>query len=60
MLQRLHAILDEQLANYGPQTGVASDISGGEESSDGTQVDDKTCHFKLGGEMFFKFSFLYE
>lgn len=49
LLQRLHAILDEQLANYGPQTGVASDISGGEESSDGTQVDDKTCHFKLGG-----------
>ncbi|KAL4653482.1 hypothetical protein ACB092_01G306600 [Castanea dentata] len=49
LLQRLHAILDEQLANYAPQTGVASDISGGEESSDGTQVDDKTCHFKLGG-----------
>lgn len=49
LLQRLHAILDGQLANYGPQTGVASDISGGEESSDGTQVDDKTCHFKLGG-----------
>ncbi|XP_030953974.1 protein farnesyltransferase subunit beta isoform X1 [Quercus lobata] len=49
LLQRLHAILDEQLVNFGPQTGVASDISGGEESSDGTQVDDKTCHFKLGG-----------
>ncbi|XP_023922302.1 protein farnesyltransferase subunit beta isoform X2 [Quercus suber] len=47
LLQRLHAILDEQLVNYSPQTGVASDISGGEESSDG--VDDKTCHFKLGG-----------
>ncbi|KAF3971884.1 hypothetical protein CMV_004555 [Castanea mollissima] len=49
LLQRLHAILDEQLANYAPQTGVASGISGGEERSDGTQVDDKTCHFKLGG-----------
>ncbi|XP_075651887.1 protein farnesyltransferase subunit beta isoform X2 [Castanea sativa] len=49
LLQRLHAILDEQLANYAPQTGVASGISGGEESSDGTQVDDKACHFKLGG-----------
>jgi hypothetical protein len=59
LLQRLHSILDEQLAHFGgdcvndgPQTGVASDTSEGEESSDVSQVDG-TCHFKLGGEMFF-------
>ncbi|KAB1209180.1 Protein farnesyltransferase subunit beta [Morella rubra] len=59
LLQRLHSILDEQLAhrhsrgncsNDSPQIGVASDICDGEKGGEGTSSQvDKTCHFMLRG-----------